>query len=80
MNKKIMLGCGIGNIVEWYDFMIYGGLLPYLTKLFFPNAHNYISVILGLAIFASGFLMRPVGSIFFGHIGDRYGRKPLMIR
>jgi len=60
--------------------MIYGGLSSVLAQLFFPKEANHVTaILLTLAIFAIGFLMRPIGSIFFGHIADKHGRKKALI-
>lgn len=65
----------IGNILEWYDFSLYGYLAPIFAKLFFP-ATDYISSLLAtFSVFAAGFLMRPLGAALFGYYGDKYGRK-----
>jgi Sugar (and other) transporter len=64
----------IGNAMEWYDFAVYGFFASIIGKLFFPASEPSLSVIAALGVFAVGFLMRPIGGIFFGYIGDRYGR------
>lgn len=80
MNRKTLISCSIGNIFEWYDFMIYGGLSSILSQLFFPKEANHlIAIMLTLTIFAVGFLMRPIGSVFFGHIADKHGRKKALV-
>lgn len=65
----------IGTILEWYDFSLLGAMTPIISKLFFPAKTPLVSLLSTFAVFASGFLMRPLGGILFGHIGDRYGRK-----
>lgn len=70
-----VLGAGtVGNILEWYDFALYGYLAPVLTRVFFPGQDPLLGLVATLGIFASGFLMRPVGAVLFGHIGDTVGR------
>ncbi|MCB0563751.1 MAG: MFS transporter [Phaeodactylibacter sp.] len=64
-----------GNILEWYDFAIYGFFAPVLGQLFFPAEDPTTSLIASFGAFAAGFLMRPVGGALFGYIGDRVGRK-----
>lgn len=64
-----------GNILEWYDFAIYGFFAPVLVQLFFPAEDPTTSLIASFGAFAAGFLMRPVGGALFGYIGDRVGRK-----
>ena len=65
----------IGNVLEWYDFAVYGYLVPVIAQLFFPAANQYKSLLTTLAVFGVGFVMRPVGSVVFGIFGDRYGRR-----
>lgn len=65
----------IGTVLEYYDAMLYMHFLPILSPLFFPHEDPSISSLLGMASFAVGFLMRPLGGMIFGHIGDRWGRK-----
>lgn len=72
--KTLTVGI-IGNILEWYDLTIYGYLSPIIAQLFFPSGHPFISLVSTLGIFAIGFLIRPLGSCFFGSLGDRFGRK-----
>ncbi len=76
---KIFLYCIIGTVLEWYDFAIFGVLSPVLASIFFPQKDTATSLLLTLSIFATGFVMRPLGGIFFGHIGDKYGRKKAII-
>ncbi|MEV5651659.1 MFS transporter [Nocardia sp. NPDC052254] len=66
----------IGTTVEWYDFFLYAtaaGLV--FNTLFFPDTSAFVGTMLSFATFAVGFLMRPIGGLVFGHIGDRIGRK-----
>jgi MHS family proline/betaine transporter-like MFS transporter len=73
--RKIVSSAVVGNIVEYYDFGIYAVYASMIGGLFFPPADDFIQTLAALAVFAIGFLMRPIGGIVFGHIGDRYGRK-----
>lgn len=63
-----------GNILEWYDFAIYGLFAIQISKAFFPVSNKFISLLMVFATFAVGFLARPLGSIIFGLIGDRHGK------
>lgn len=63
-----------GNILEWYDFTIYGLFAIQISKTFFPSDSRYVSLLLVFATFAVGFLARPIGSILFGSLGDRHGK------
>jgi len=72
--KSIFAGV-VGNVLEWYDFAVYGFFAPIFAKLFFPSEDPTVSLIAAFGAFAAGFLMRPIGALFFGHIGDKIGRK-----
>jgi len=72
---KNTIGGIFGNILEWYDFAVFGFLAPIMGVLFFPNEDPMAGLIKTYGIFAAGYLMRPLGGIIFGHIGDKYGRK-----
>ncbi len=75
VNKKsIIAGC-IGNVLEWYDFAIYGFFAPVIAGLFFPSEDKLTSLISTFGVFAIGYFMRPVGSVIFGILGDKFGRK-----
>ncbi len=71
-----LIGAGIiGNILEWYDFAVYGFFAHILAKQFFPSDDPTVSLIASYGAFAAGFLMRPIGGWLFGWIGDSIGRK-----
>jgi MHS family proline/betaine transporter-like MFS transporter len=65
----------IGNTLEWYDFAVYGFLATTIAKLFFPARDPTVSFLLAVATFGVGFVMRPLGAVFFGSMADRRGRK-----
>jgi MHS family proline/betaine transporter-like MFS transporter len=69
----------IGNVVEWYDFALYGYMAGILSKLFFPNENEAVSLIATYGVFAAGFIMRPFGSAVFGWLGDTIGRTKVML-
>jgi MFS family permease len=74
--RTVVAASLLGTTVEWYDFFLYAtaaGLV--FGKLFFPNASSLVGTLLAFATFAVGFVMRPIGGVVFGHIGDRIGRK-----
>lgn len=77
--RKIVISGMIGNALEWYDFALYGHFALIISKLYFPLEDNYLSMIITFSVFAAGFIMRPVGGLLFGYIGDRYGRKSSLI-
>ena len=64
-----------GTLIEWYDFYIFGSLATILAKSFFPQGNPTVALLSTLATFATGFVVRPFGAIFFGRIGDLVGRK-----
>lgn len=64
-----------GTILQWYDFSLFGFFAPVIAKLFFPENSQIASTLYIFGIFAVSFLLAPLGSIFFGYIGDNYGRK-----
>lgn len=74
IHKAIMV-CGLGSAMEWYDFSLFGVLAPVMAGVFFPSNNHWTSLLLIFVTFASGFLMRPIGAVYFGRMGDRYGRK-----
>jgi MHS family proline/betaine transporter-like MFS transporter len=65
----------VGNIMEWYDFAVYGYFAATIGRHFFPAENATTSLIAAFGVFAAGFLMRPLGGVVFGHIGDQVGRK-----
>lgn len=73
-NRHALAGT-IGNVLEWYDFAAYGFLAPVMSPLFFPADNALTGLIKTYGIFAAGYLMRPIGGVIFGRIGDRLGRK-----
>jgi MHS family proline/betaine transporter-like MFS transporter len=78
--RRKVIAAGItGNVLEWYDFAVYGFYAPIIAKLFFPSDDPTVSLIASFGAFAAGFLMRPVGGFVFGHIGDRIGRKRALV-
>jgi MFS transporter, MHS family, proline/betaine transporter len=64
-----------GNVMEWYDFSVYGYFATTIGRLFFPAQDAVSSLLAAFGVFAAGFLMRPLGSLVFGYIGDKKGRK-----
>ncbi|MBU6267742.1 MAG: MFS transporter [Sphingomonadales bacterium] len=68
-----------GNLIEWYDFYIYAFTALYFSPEFFPKSDKLVQVMATSAIFAVGFLMRPIGGWWFGRYADRHGRQAAMV-
>ena len=78
--RRRVVAAGIaGNVMEWYDFSIYGYFARTIGNLYFPTEDPGASLLAAFAVFAVGFLMRPLGAILFGYIGDRVGRGPALL-
>jgi MHS family proline/betaine transporter-like MFS transporter len=75
LGKKVMLPAILGNLLEWYDFAVYGFLAAIIGKNFFPNADEIVQLLSAFAAFGVGFLVRPLGAVIIGRIGDVKGRK-----
>src|SRR5262245_46264755 len=73
--QSVILAGLAGNVMEWYDFCFYGYLAGIIGHLFFPAGNRVTSLLAAFGVFAAGFLMRPLGSLAFGHLGDKKGRK-----
>jgi MHS family proline/betaine transporter-like MFS transporter len=69
----------VGNLFEFYDFILFAYFAPILGKLFFPSADETTELIKAFGVFAVGFFVRPLGGIVFGHIGDKVGRKEALV-
>ena len=77
-SRLILAGC-VGNALEWYDFAAYGYFAAVIGHNFFPVQDPTVSLIAAFGVFAAAFVARPIGAAIFGHIGDRYGRKPALV-
>ena len=73
--KKQVAICTVGTVLEWYEFTVFASLSPILAELFFPKSNHLSAMLSTFTIFASGYLIRPLGAFFFGHVGDTLGRK-----
>jgi MHS family proline/betaine transporter-like MFS transporter len=76
--RQVITGASIGNAVEWYDFAIYGFLATFIAANFFPAGNGTAALLNTFAIFAAAFLMRPLGGLVFGPLGDRIGRQGVL--
>src|SRR3990167_990695 len=78
ITKQIAL-CTFGTLFEWYDFSLFAALAPIISEIFFPHSSHFAAMMSTFVVFASGFIMRPIGAIFFGHLGDKIGRKSTLL-
>ncbi|WP_341807770.1 MFS transporter [Wolbachia endosymbiont (group E) of Neria commutata] len=77
--QKAILSSIICNMIVWYEFTLFGVLTHTISNIFFPSESDYLSTIKYLAIFAVGFGFRPLGAFIFGYIGDKYGRRKVLL-
>ena len=73
--RRVVAAGMIGNVLEWYDFAIYGYFAAPIGRHFFPHEDPVAQLLSAFGVFAVGYLMRPVGGVLIGHIGDRLGRR-----
>ena len=78
--KRVAMASYVGSAIEYYDFYIYGTAAALVfPKVFFPHLGMTMATVASMATFAAAFLSRPLGAAFFGHFGDRLGRKSTLI-
>lgn len=77
--RRVALAGGIGTLIEYYDFALYGYLAVIIAPVFFPGEDPTASLLSTLAVFALAYVIRPLGGIAFGHFGDRYGRRAALL-
>ncbi len=73
--RRVIVAAAVGNVIEWYDFYIFGSLAAILAVKFFEKSHPVAALLSTIALFTAGFLIRPLGAFLFGWLGDRAGRK-----
>ena len=73
--RTVIVAASVGNVIEWYDFYIFGSLATVLAVKFFEKTHPVAALLSTIALFTAGFLIRPLGAFLFGWLGDRVGRK-----
>ncbi|MDA3623927.1 MFS transporter [Saccharopolyspora sp. WRP15-2] len=76
---RVIVGAGVGNALEWYDWTVYAIFAPFFASQFFHEDNPASALLSTLAVFAVGFLMRPLGGLFFGWLADRRGRRSAMV-
>ena len=80
MRKKVAIGCSVGATIETYDFIGFGiAAALYFNKVFFPATDPLSGTLLSFATLGIGFAVRPLGGIIGGYLGDRIGRKPVLV-
>jgi len=72
---QVISAAGVGTMIEWYDFYVFGSLALFIAKFFYPSGNDTKATLATLATFGAGFAARPFGALFFGRIGDVVGRK-----
>ena len=78
--RHVAFAAAVGSALEWYDFFIYGTAAALVfNELFFPKYDPAVGTLAAFATFGVGFLARPFGGLFFGHLGDRMGRQPVLV-
>ncbi len=79
-HRRVLVASAVGSALEWYDFFIYGTAAALVFgEIFFPKADPTVGTLLAFASFGVGFVARPFGGLVFGHLGDRIGRKPVLV-
>ncbi len=73
--RRVVVAAAVGNVIEWYDFYIFGSLAAVLSVKFFDKTNPTAALLSTIALFTAGFLIRPLGAFLFGYLGDRVGRK-----
>ena len=73
--RRVITAAAGGNVIEWYDFYIFGSLAAILSVKFFEKSHPVAALLSTIALFTAGFLVRPLGAFVFGWMGDVVGRK-----
>jgi metabolite-proton symporter len=77
---RVILAASVGSALEWYDFFLYGTAAALVFgELFFPKSDPVVGTLLAFLTFGVGFVVRPIGGIIFGIMGDRFGRKPVLV-
>ena len=73
--RTVIIASSVGNVIEWYDFYLFGSLATVLAAQFFETSHPMAALLSTIALFSAGFLFRPLGALLFGWLGDKVGRK-----
>lgn len=73
--RQVVIASTMGTLFEWYDFFIYGTLAVFMSQVLFPQGNPTVSLLAALGALAVGFIIRPLGAVLFGYLGDKLGRK-----
>jgi len=73
--RQVVVASTLGTLFEWYDFFIYGTLAVFMSQVLFPQDNPTVSLLAALGALAVGFIIRPLGAVMFGYLGDKWGRK-----
>ncbi|MDX2266104.1 MAG: MFS transporter [Hyphomicrobiales bacterium] len=73
--RRVIVASSVGTVFEWYDFYLYATLAPFFAALFFPSGNATAGLLAAFATYAAGFVVRPLGALVFGRVGDIVGRK-----
>src|SRR3989440_768663 len=77
--RRVVIAAAVGNVIEWYDFYIFGSLAALLSVKFFAAGASGSALIKTVGTFTAGFLIRPLGALVFGRLGDLVGRKDTVL-
>lgn len=73
--RRVVAACFVGNLVEWFDYAVYGYLAATIATVFFPQTSETAGLLAAFGVFAASFVIRPLGGVFWGRFGDRKGRR-----
>jgi MFS transporter, MHS family, proline/betaine transporter len=78
-SRRALVAGSVGNVVEWYDFAVYGAFATVIAAAYFPGDDPVAGLSASFAVFATAFLARPLGAVVFGRLGDRVGRRQVLV-
>ncbi|TFD45961.1 MFS transporter [Cryobacterium frigoriphilum] len=78
-SRRALIAGSLGNVIEWYEYAIYGFMAPIIAPLFFPSADPTASILFTFMVFALAFFLRPIGAVIFGRLTDSRGRRPVLV-
>jgi MFS family permease len=78
-SSRALIAGSLGNLIEWYEFAIYGYMAPYIARQFFPSGTALAAIMATFMVFALAFFMRPLGAVIFGRLTDKIGRRSVLV-